>query len=89
MITTWKVKKMDARMALIKWMTFKIVLIFIILGFSPWQGLLSKMFSLSSSFFETSEKVQKSLITPMMKRLHRALSSHRVPIFIDVAGQIQ
>jgi hypothetical protein len=29
MITTWKAKKMDARRALIKWMTLKIFIIFI------------------------------------------------------------
>jgi len=51
MITTWKAKKMDARKALVKWMTLRIVLIFIKTRFSPSQGLLSKMFSLSSPFY--------------------------------------
>jgi hypothetical protein len=49
-MTSWNAKKMDARMALIMWMTLKIVLIFIKSGLSPSQGLLSKMLSLSSSF---------------------------------------
>ena len=49
-MTRRNAKKRDARMALIKWMTLKMVLIFIIPGFSPSQGLLSKMSSLSSSF---------------------------------------
>ena len=54
MITTRKAKKMDAKMALTKWMMLKMVLIFTALGFSPSQGLLSKMFSLSSSFLTIS-----------------------------------
>jgi hypothetical protein len=54
MITTWNAKKRDARMALIKWMTLKIFIIFIRFEFSPSQGLLSKMPSLSSSFLTVS-----------------------------------
>jgi len=42
MTTTWKAKKMHARKALIKWMTLRIVLIFIKTRFSPSQGLYPK-----------------------------------------------
>jgi hypothetical protein len=59
MITTWKAKKMDARMALIKWMTLKIFIIFIRPEFSPSQGLLSKIFSLSSSLYAGSGIIDK------------------------------
>jgi hypothetical protein len=54
MITTWKAKQAQARIALIKWMTLKIVLIFIKSGFPPSQGLLSKTLVLSSSFLTVS-----------------------------------
>jgi hypothetical protein len=59
MITTWKAKKMDARMALIKWMTLRIVVIFIKFWISPSQGLLSKMCSLSSSFYAGTGIIDK------------------------------
>jgi cytochrome c oxidase subunit IV len=39
MMMSWKAKKMHARMALMKWMTLKISLIFIGLDFPPYEDV--------------------------------------------------